>query len=50
MFQDHVAGSEKELRTMVHEVNHTQVEPEEILFGERLSLRQEEAQSFYLLK
>ena len=28
---DHVAGSEKELRTMVHEVNHTQVEPEEIL-------------------
>ena len=28
---DHVAGSEKELRIMVHEVNHTQVEPEEIL-------------------
>lgn len=28
---DHVAGSEKELRTMVHEVNHTQVEPEEVL-------------------
>ena len=27
----HVAGSEKELHTMVHEVNHTQVEPEEVL-------------------
>ena len=28
---DHVAGSEKELHAMVHEVNHTQVEPEEVL-------------------
>ena len=27
----HVAGSEKELHAMVHEVNHTQVEPEEVL-------------------
>lgn len=27
----HVAGSEKELHTMVHEVNHTQVDPEEVL-------------------
>ena len=27
----HVAGSEKELHAMVHEVNHTQVEAEEVL-------------------